>query len=86
MKRFPPQALGDIQMPRKKSFLLSGQIWKIGCFYTLVNEKDTTLLALLHGNREISQLIQTERPPPNCHGRAEAWRDASNCTYKEGEA
>lgn len=46
------------------------------CFYPLVNEEYTKLLSLVHRNREISQLVQTERPPPNSYEGAEAQGDA----------
>lgn len=49
----------------------------MGSFYPLVKKGETTVLVLLHRNREISQLVQTERPPPNCHEESEAQRDAS---------
>lgn len=81
VKRFSPEALGDTQISKKKLFLPLGQNWKIECFYPLVNEDDTTLLALMHGNREASQLIQREMPHPNCHGGHKAQEDAANCRH-----
>lgn len=38
-----------------------------------VNEEGTTLLFLLHGSREVSQLFQAERQAPNCCGGVESW-------------
>lgn len=79
MKGFLPQALGVAQISKKKLFLPSGQFLKIEFFHPLDNEEVKTLLTLKHGNRETSQLVQREMPPPNCHGGLKAQKDASNC-------
>lgn len=65
MRGFSPQALGDTHISKQKLFLPSRHIWKTEQFYPSANEESTALLALKHGNREASQLVQREMPPPN---------------------
>lgn len=86
MKGFSSQALGDTEISNEKLFLPSGKIWKFKCFFPLVNEKGTALLACKHGNGEASQLVQREMPPPNCHGGHKAQEDTPNCKQQERES